>query len=127
MSELSTREKISKAIDGMVEVGSVMTISGVAREVGVSHVTIHNRYPDLAEKIRKEADRATQRDANDELKKKRGKITEYKKRIAGLRKEIEELEISLAKSRSLNASLQLENLSLRSLLEQYEKGKLKRL
>ena len=29
-----------------------MTISGVAKEVGIANATIHNRYPDLAERIR---------------------------------------------------------------------------
>ncbi len=127
MSGQSTRERIEEVIEGMSQVGSIMTISGVAREAGVSNATIHNRYPDLAEQIRELAGKAAQRDAKADLQKRRGKISDYKKRIAALREEITELEQSLNDSRSVNASLQLENESLMAKLEQYEKGNLGRL
>lgn len=127
MRELSTRERIEEVIEGMSQAGSVMTIAGVAREVGIHHSTIQNRYKDLAEKIRVLAGKAAQQDAKIALEKRRGKIQEYKKRIAGLKEEIAELEQSLNDSRSVNTSLQLENESLMAKLEQYEKGKLRRL
>ena len=114
MSEPSTREKIEGVIEGMLQAGSLMTISGVAREAGVSNATIHNRYPDLAERIRELAGKAAQRNAKAELEKRRGKIKEAKTLVAELRGEIAELKESLHKSRSVNATLVLENESLQT-------------
>jgi len=51
-SELTTRQKLLLIIGGMENVGSIMTISGVAKEARISNASIHNRYPDLAERIR---------------------------------------------------------------------------
>ena len=114
MSGQGTRERIEQVIEGMRQAGSIMTISGVAREVGVSNATIHNRYPDLAEYIRELAGKAAQRDAKTELEKRRGRLKAAKNQIADLREEIAELKESLVQSRSVNASLVLENESLQA-------------
>ena len=127
MRSQSTRERIEEVIEGMRQAGSIMTISSVAREAGVSNATIHNRYPDLAEHIRELAGKAAQRDAKAALEKRQGKIKAAKNKITDLREEIAEFKQALDVSRNVNASLQLENESLRAKLEQYAKGKLRRL
>lgn len=127
MRSQSTRERIEEVIEWMRQAGSIMTISSVAREAGVSNATIHNRYPDLAEHIRELAGKAAQRDAKAALEKRQGKIKTAKNKIADLREEIAELKQALDLSGSVNASLKLESESLRAKLEQYAKGKLRRL
>ena len=54
-SNLTTRQKLLLIIEGMEKARSIMTISGVAKEARLSNAAIHNRYPDLANRIRESA------------------------------------------------------------------------
>ncbi len=90
-----------------------MSISAVALEAGVTPPTIHNVYPDLAEKIRLEMGRGTrqQRDA------KAAELKSFKRRNAELRVELEEAKADIAKLASLNETLRGENVQLRAQLD----------
>lgn len=82
-----------------------ISIAAVAREAGVSNATIHNRYPDIAERVRALHVAASKRktktlpDSTDALER---KLTEA-------RKAIEQLKIDLVKSQSINLRLAKEN------------------
>jgi AcrR family transcriptional regulator len=120
MGELSTREKIEQTIESMRQSGSHMTISSVARECGISGPTIHNRYQDLAERIREMAGQEAKRDADSEREKRRGKIKEEKAKQTVVREELAEVKGLLRKADSVNAALQLENERLQAQLEEME-------
>jgi AcrR family transcriptional regulator len=45
-------KRIQQGAPRIVEKRTKLSIAAVAREAGVSNATIHNRYPDLANKIR---------------------------------------------------------------------------
>lgn len=90
-----------------------ISIAAVAREAGVSNATIHNRYPEIAERVRalhartaKDVTRAMP-DTSDILHKKMQKA----------RKEIDQLKKDLVKSQSINLRLLRENEMLRARLE----------
>lgn len=102
----------------MQQAGSHMTISSVAREAGISNASIHNRYPELAERIRELSGREIQLDANVQLDKRRGRIKEEKTKQVALREDLERLKGLLRKTNSVNAALQLENELLRAQLEE---------
>jgi AcrR family transcriptional regulator len=82
-----------------------ISIAAVAREAGVSNATIHNRYPDIAERVRALHVKASKRrtkplpDSTDTLQRK----------LAEARKVIEQLKIDLVKSQSINLRLAKEN------------------
>lgn len=114
-SELTTREKLLLIIGGMENAGSIMTISGVAKEARISNASIHNRYPDLAERIRESAGAIKEKDAKAQLTKRLGTIKEEKAKQARLRKELEGVRVLLQKADSVNAALQLENDRLKAL------------
>jgi AcrR family transcriptional regulator len=82
-----------------------ISIAAVAREAGVSNATIHNRYPDIAERVRtlhvKTSKRKTKPlpDSTDVLQRK----------LKEARQAIEELKIDLVKSQSINLRLAKEN------------------
>jgi AcrR family transcriptional regulator len=118
MRKLNAREKIEKSIELMQQAGSHMTISSVAREAGISNASIHNRYPELAERIRELSGREIQLDANVQLDKRRGRIKEEKTKQVALREDLERLKGLLRKTNSVNAALQLENELLRAQLEE---------
>jgi len=118
-SELTTRQKLLLIIGGMENVGSIMTISGVAKEARISNASIHNRYPDLAERIRESACAIKEKDAKTQLTKRLGTIKEEKAKQARLRKELEEVKVLLQKADSVNAALQLENSRLKALSRKY--------
>ena len=44
--------RLQKGMTKIVPSGTKLSIAGVAKEAGVSNATIHNRYPEIAEKIR---------------------------------------------------------------------------
>jgi AcrR family transcriptional regulator len=90
-----------------------ISIAAVAEEAGVSNATIHNRYPDLAEKIRK----AGNQDYPTRLKEKSGTLKTCEERLHTLRQEVEQLKTDLAKSQSINLRLYKENEMLRARLE----------
>lgn len=118
-SELTTRQKLLLIIGGMEQAGSIMTISGVAKEARISNSSIHNRYPDLAERIRESAGVIKEKDATTQLTKRLGTIKEEKAKQARLRKELEEVKVLLQKADSVNAALQLENGRLKALSRKY--------
>lgn len=81
-----------------------VNISNVAKEAGISPSTIHNRYPDLASRIRVyqgKTDAQLRRVQHDKLRKAIQRIREY-------RAEIDELKGDLSKLASINAQLILE-------------------
>jgi AcrR family transcriptional regulator len=87
-----------------------ISIAAVAREAGVSNATIHNRYPDIAERVRalhaKPSKRRTKAmpDTSDVLQRK----------LVEARKAIEQLKTDLVKSQSINLRLAKENELLRA-------------
>lgn len=90
-----------------------ISIAAVAREAGVSNATIHNRYPEIAERVRalhartaKDVARAIP-DTSDILHKK----------LQEARKEIDQLRKDLVKSQSINLRLLRENEMLRARLQ----------
>lgn len=116
---LTTRQKLLQTIEGMEKTGSIMTISGVARETGISGATIHNRYPDLAELIRESAGAVKEQAAKGKLAKRNGTIMEEKAKRERLRQELAEVKTLLQKTDSVNAALQLENGRLKALNRKY--------
>lgn len=120
MSEekLSTREKLLQVIEGMEQAGSLMTISGVAKEVGVSNSTIHNRYPNLAERIRSQTGVAREKNVKTQLVRRLGTIKNEKAKRARVLKELEDVKEMLCKANSINAALQFENDSLKAQLDE---------
>jgi AcrR family transcriptional regulator len=115
--KLTAREKILQVIEGMEQAGSLMAISRVAKEAGVSNSTIHNRYPDLAERIRISAGVVTEKDVKTQLVKRLGTIKDEKAKRARVREELEETKELLRKINSVNATLQFENVSLKAQLD----------
>jgi len=118
-SLLTTRQKLLLVIEGMENAGSIMTISGVAKEASISNASIHNRYPDLADRIRQSAGVVKEKDAKTQLIKRLGTIKEEKTKRARLSKELEEVKALLEKTDSVNAALQLENGRLKTLNRKY--------
>jgi|SRR5208337_1923533 len=118
-SLLTTRQKLLLVIEGMENAGSIMTISGVAKEASISNASIHNRYPDLADRIRQSAGVVKEKDAKTQLIKRLGTIKEEKTKRARLSKELEEVKALLQKTDSVNAALQLENGRLKTLNRKY--------
>jgi AcrR family transcriptional regulator len=118
-SNLTTRQKLLLIIEGMEKAGSILTISGVAKEAGLSNASIHNRYPDLADRIRKSAGVVKEKDAKSQLTKRLGTIKEEKAKRARVRKELEEIKLLLQKADSVNAALQLDNSRLKALNQKY--------
>jgi AcrR family transcriptional regulator len=107
-----TRESIRVAIvrlekgrPKVVEKGRKLTIAAAAEEAGVSRATIHNRYPDLAERIREYGNKAVrqQRDEKQEV------LKTEKEKNRTLRGELAELRVTLARVTSENAALILRN------------------
>lgn len=93
--------------------GRKISIAAVAEEAGVSRATIHNNYPELAEKIRElnnKSCRAQRDEKNQDLKAIENKNKE-------LRTNIQNLNSDLAKITSINASLLLENIKLQTIIK----------
>jgi AcrR family transcriptional regulator len=65
---MGTRDKIINAIEEMLAANESVSISAVAAKCGVSHALIHNRYPDLKERIKelKGAQREKRKVADDQ-------------------------------------------------------------
>jgi AcrR family transcriptional regulator len=106
-------------IEGMEKAGSMMTISGVAKEVGISNASIHNRYSDLADRIRESGGVMKGKDAKTQLAKRLGTIKEEKDKRIRLRNELEEVKALLQKTDSVNAAFQLENARLKAMNKKY--------
>lgn len=110
----TTRERIERAIREMHEAGCKMTISGVAKEAGISNASIHNRYPDLASQIRKLPYQTTASDGKNKLQKNNGSIKTAKQQIQALRQALIDSKKKVADLFSVNYSLDMENQSLRA-------------
>lgn len=90
-----------------------ISVAAVADEAGVSRANINNNYPDLAERIRANRNKASrqQRDKkHDELQKERDKVK-------ALRAERDELRAKVEALASKNAALTDENAELKASLE----------
>lgn len=83
-----------------------LVISDIARKAGVSNATVHNRHPDVLEKI--SAHNAKFLQAS--VKVKNAKITKLKLEKKLLLEKIKELENQNRKLVSLNACYELQNL-----------------
>lgn len=100
-------EKAQAGSDGKI------SIAAVAREAGVSNSTIHNRYPDIAERIRALHAKTGRRrakailDTSDILHRK----------LLKAREEIHQLKNDLMKSQSINLRLTRENELLQARLQ----------
>jgi len=114
--KLTTRDKILQIIDGMEREESLITISGVAREANIANSTIHNRYPELAERIRSSAGVIKEKDVKKKLTQRLGTIKEEKAKRTRLREEFESLKELMRKVNSINATLQFKNNALEAQL-----------
>lgn len=91
-----------------IKPGRKLSISAVAEEAGVSTATVHNRYPEIAEKVRQllnkedrrlkeakglelQAEKAKRKKLNDENRALRQQITELASRNAALEAELDHL------------------------------------
>lgn len=98
-------KRIQQGAPRIVEKRTKLSIAAVAREAGVSNATIHNRYPDLANKIRKLMHDTHK---SKSLARQRS-LQECSAKLTQARKEIEQLKSELAKSQSINLRLMKEN------------------
>ncbi|ASG65856.1 TetR family transcriptional regulator [Idiomarina piscisalsi] len=87
-----------------------ISISALAEEAGVSDSAIHNRYPEIAAKVREITGKAhkVQRDEKNE------KLKSEKTKNRELREYIEQLESDICKLTSINATLNNENAQLKA-------------
>ncbi|MFI5444288.1 TetR family transcriptional regulator [Polaromonas sp. UC242_47] len=97
-----TLQELQYAMLRVKNKGAKMSISAVAREAGVNASLLHNTYPDIAEDIREQMGRATrvQRDQ------KAADLVKARETIRDLRRKIDEMEVDIAKSTSLNLALE---------------------
>lgn len=100
-SRKGTADQIQRAIAQVQAGPDKVSISAVAKVAGVTPALIHNTYPDLAEKIRALVGKATrnQRDVKHDA------LIQEREINRGLRLEIAELRVDLAKLASVNQVL----------------------
>lgn len=92
-----------------------ISIAAVAREAGVSNATIHNRYPDIAERVR-----ALQVATGGSRPKMMPDTSDAPHRkLREVRQEVERLKADLAKSQSINLRLIKENELLQARLKRH--------
>lgn len=103
----------------LVVKGRKISIKSVAEEADISPATIHNRYPELADKIRKLSLKTT----SEQLRSRRIKQENIKERTKKLRAEVIQLKNDLAKAMSINLRLQKENDQLKVTLSLLQKEK----
>lgn len=111
-------KRIQEGVPKIVPVGRKLSIAAVAKEAGVSNATIHNRYPDVAVKIRK----LVSGGYVEQLEAKRSSLKECQNKLSQARKDIEQLKADLSRSQSINLRLLKENELLRkksALLHKY--------
>ena len=89
---------------------TVVNISTVAAEAGVTPALIHNHYPDIAERIRELQARSSrvQRDA------KHGELKAAREKNRALREDLDALRAQIAKLASINEVLLTENRILKA-------------
>ncbi len=98
-------KRIQKGMSRIVPVGCKLSIAAVAKEASISHSTVHNCYPDIAEKIRKLA-----RAGNvAPLEAEQSALRDCQRKLAQARWQNEQLQADLAKSQSINLRLVKEN------------------
>jgi hypothetical protein len=109
--------RIEKGKPKIIDVKRKMSVAAVAEEVGLSRALIHRDCPDLVKRINGGVDKGVrqQRDAKQE------EVNKYKEINKDLRVEIEELKEMLANIQSKNATLILENTSLRGQVDKKSK------
>lgn len=83
--------------------GKQPTISAVARELGVSHTLIHNKFPDIAEEIRDNNGKGPKQ----RLAKQKSELAVAEARSAELRKELSDLKLVNKGLASQNSTLTL--------------------
>lgn len=93
-------------------------IAKVARAVGCSNALIHNKYPEVAEKIRTANGESTE----DRKKNQTEKNEKYKIRNKELNSEVTELKALLKATVSKNSTLILENKRLQAEIERLHQG-----
>lgn len=113
---MTTRGRIVKIIDEMEALECVISVSRVAKEAGISHSAIFNRYSDLAKRIKAIAGKVKEKDVQAQLTTRLGELREEKGKRAELREELGTAKEELRKVNSVNAALQLENASLKAQL-----------
>jgi len=96
---------LKEAFQRLLLTGETVTITAVAKEVGVTPGLIHNKYADVAEKIRKQAGKAS-RDQRDD---KHRQLVEAKETIRELRQAngalLAEVRILASKNEALRRQL----------------------
>lgn len=114
-----TRQTIKQALlrlqnnrPTVVTPGRKISIAAVAEEAGVSRATIHNNYPEIAERIRK----MNNNSCRVPLDEKHQNLNILKNKNRELRDQIQNLNSDLAKITSINASLLLENTMLQTII-----------
>jgi AcrR family transcriptional regulator len=93
-----------------LKAGESLSILKVAEEAGVSGSLIHNRYPDIAERIRGEMGKSSrvQRDQT------RAALTKARQTIADLRKGLRAATADVRRLASINLSVTMERDELRA-------------
>lgn len=114
-----TRQAIKQALlrlqnnrPKVVTPGRKISIAAVAEEAGVSRATIHNNYPEIAERIRE----MNNNSCRVQLDEKHQNLNILKNKNRELRDQIQNLNSDLAKVTSINASLLLENTMLQTII-----------
>lgn len=97
--------RISAGRPRLVSKSRKLSIAAVAEEAGVSTATIHNRHPEIAEKVRERQNKSS-RKLRD---KKHNDLKVEKSKNKKLRAKIYELTDDLAKLLSINVRLMEEN------------------
>ncbi|MBN3729648.1 TetR family transcriptional regulator [Burkholderia sp. Tr-20390] len=101
--------RIRQGVPKLVPIGTKLSIAAVAKEAGVSNSTIHNRYPVVADSIR----RIVRGEHSQQLESKQGALKDCMEKLKQAKKEIKQLQDDLAKSQSINLRLTKENELLR--------------
>jgi len=104
-SREQTGAALQEAFQQLLLSGETVTITDVANQVGVTPGLIHNKYADLAEKIRKQAGKAS-RDQRDD---KHRQLIEAKEAIRQLRQAngalLDEVRVLASKNEGLRRQL----------------------
>ncbi len=96
-----------------VKAGRKLSIAAVAEEAGLSTATIHNRYPEIADKVRQ----LLNKDARQQRDEKNQALKEEKSKRKELLDENRLLRQQMAELVSCNATLEAELDHLRALVE----------
>jgi len=99
-----TEAALYVVFEHMQSLGETLSISGLAKRAGVSAALIHNRYPDLAEKVRA----ATGKDARSQRNAKEKLLAQEKAKNQAIRLELENLRKEIVDLASVNESLRVE-------------------